>query len=89
MLSHVLDYARVEKERTRYIHTLEETGGKREKRRREYPTTDDIIGELLCLFRVILAAEILLSLSLPLLLPLFLFIYLIASLIFFRVALIR
>lgn len=44
---------------------LEETGEKREKRRREYSTTDDIIGAL-CLSRVILPAEVLLSLSLSL-----------------------
>lgn len=38
----------------------EETGEKREKRRREYSTTDDIIRAL-CLSRVILLAEVLFS----------------------------
>lgn len=56
---------------------LEETDEKREKRRREYPTTDDIIGELLCLFRVILAAKLLsLFLSLSFFLSFSLFLYL-------------
>lgn len=54
---------------------LEETGEKREKRRREYSTTDDIIGAL-CLSRVILPAEVLLSLSLSLSLYLSLIFYL-------------
>lgn len=41
----------------------EETGEKREKRRREYPTTDDIIGTLY-LSRVILLVQELLFISL-------------------------
>lgn len=43
---------------------LEETGEKREKRRREYPTTDDIIGASLPLSSHPIPTEVLLSVSL-------------------------
>lgn len=46
-----------------HVAVPEETNEKREKRRREYSTTDDIIGAL-CLSRVILPAEVLFYLSL-------------------------
>lgn len=53
-------------------HAVSEgTGEKREKRRREYPTADDIIGTL-WLFRVILLVEELLFISLSLSLSLYL-----------------
>lgn len=51
---------------SRRAHAVsEETGEKREKRRREYPTADDIIGTL-WLSRVILLVEELLFISLSL-----------------------